>query len=61
MRWQDYKAEKLKDAKFKRAYDELAEEFSALDKKLAAEYAEKHFVKNFSGRNEKYFEQTVTL
>lgn len=61
MKWQDYKAEKLKDEKFKKAYDELEEEFSALNKKLAAEYTEKNFVKNFSARNEKYFEQTANL
>ena len=58
MKWQDYKQKKLENPKFKQAYDELEEEFSALDKKFTEEQAEE---KIFYVRNEKFFEQTATL
>ena len=53
MKWQDYKQKKLENPKFKQAYDELEEEFSALDKKFTEEQAEE---KIFYVRNEKFFE-----
>ena len=37
MKWEDYKSEKLKNQNFKRAYDELEEEFNLLNEKLTAE------------------------
>lgn len=37
MKWEDYKNEKLKNPDFKRAYDELEEEFNLLNEKLTAE------------------------
>lgn len=37
MKWEDYKSEKLKNPDFKKAYDELEEEFNLLNEKLTAE------------------------
>lgn len=37
MKWEDYKSEKLKNPDFKKAYDELEEEFNLLNEKLSAE------------------------
>lgn len=37
MKWEDYKNAKLKNPDFKKAYDELEEEFTLLNEKLTAE------------------------
>ena len=58
LKWQNYKQKKLENPKFKQAYDELEEEFSALDKKFTEEQSEE---KIFYARNEKFFEQTANL
>ena len=61
MNWNDYKAEKLKNPKFKQAYDELEEEFNFLNEKLSAENKKIPEKKFYKQSKEKYFEQVATL
>ena len=61
MKWQDYKQKKLENPKFKQAYDELEEEYFALNKKLSSEESKKIPAKSFFTKQEKFFEQTATL